>query len=98
MIGEGDRVRLLVSSAILTRNRRELEWAVAQPESVVGHELLAEARTVLTAAPVPGRHLLVELAGLLPSRLQYIGQRAILLLPRASRRLLRSSGLHHRMF
>lgn len=91
-------MRLLVSSAILTRNRRELEWAVTQTESVVGHDLLDEARTALNAAPVPGRHLLVNLAGLLPSRLQYVGQRAILLLPKVSRRLLRSSGLHHRMF
>ena len=97
-LDEGERLRLRVCSAILTRNRRELEWAVSQPADKVGIELIDRARDVLAAAPVPGSHSLVNMTNYLPAWIQYAGQRAILLFPRIAHRLLRSSGLHHQMF
>ena len=85
-------------SAILTRNRRELEWAVVQPEEVVGAELISRAHEVLNLAPTPGSHGLVKMTNYLPAWMQYVGQRSILFFPRLAHRLLRSSGLHHQMF
>jgi hypothetical protein len=93
-----ERTRLRVCSAILTRNRRELEWAVVQPEEVVGSELIDRAEEVLSFAPTPGSHGLVNMTNYLPVWVQYVGQRAILLFPRIAHRLMRSSGLHHQMF
>lgn len=93
-----DRLQLRVCSAILTNNRRELEWAVAQPRDLVGEELYAEAALALQSAPIPGEHGLVQMTNYLPAWVQYIGQRAVLLFPSIARRLLRSSGLHHQMF
>jgi hypothetical protein len=93
-----ERTRLRVCSAILTRNRRELEWAVTQSEDVVGVGLIGRAHQVLNLAPTPGSHGLVNMTNYLPAWTQYAGQRAILLFPRIAHRLLRSSGLHHQMF
>jgi len=97
-LSDQERIRLQVCSAIITRNRRELEWAVAQPHAIVGQDLLHEAQEALKEAPVPGQHGLVRLTSYLPAAVQYVGQRAILLFPTLSRRLLRSSGIHHQMF
>jgi hypothetical protein len=93
-----ERIRLRVCSAVLTRNRRELEWAVTQSEEMVGAELFVRAQEVLALAPTPGSHGLVNMTNHLPAWVQYVGQRAILLFPRIAHRLLRSSGLHHQMF
>jgi hypothetical protein len=93
-----ERIRLRVCSAIITRNRRELEWAVTQPLEVIGDELLASAKENLTVAPVPGSYRLVNFTNYLPAWVQYVGQRSVLLFPHLARRLLRSSGLHHQMF
>lgn len=95
---ESDRNVLRVCSAILTNNRRELEWAVNLPATTMPEELFKEAREALELAPIPGEHGLVRLVNYLPAPIQYVGQRAILLFPRIARRLLRNSGLHHRMF
>ena len=95
---EKDHLQLRVCSAILTHNRRELEWAVTQSRDTVGHELYDEALKALDDAPIPGEHGLVQMTNYLPAWIQYIGQRAILLFPSVARRLLRSSGLHHQMF
>ena len=92
------RVQLRVCSAILTNNRSEIEWALSQPTSVVGEDLYKEAQRVYSLAPVPGKHGLVYLTNYLPAWVQYIGQRSVLLFPSIARKLLRSSGLHHRMF
>lgn len=93
-----DHLQLRVCSAIFTQHRRELEWAVSQPRDTVGHELYAEALKALEDAPIPGEHGLVQMTNYLPAWIQYIGQRAVLLFPSVTRRLLRSSGLHHQMF
>ena len=95
---ENDRLQLRVCSAILTHNRRELEWAITQPRDIVGHELYDEALRAFEVAPIPGDHGLVRMTNYLPAWIQYIGQRAVLLFPSLARRLLRSSGLHHQMF
>ena len=97
-VGASDRTRLRVCSAILTNNRRELEWAAGLPRDVVGPELMEEVEQALADAPVPGEHGIVRLTNHLPAVVQYAGQRAVLLFPRIARRLLRASGLHHRMF
>lgn len=97
-VGEIDMIRLRVCSAVLTNNRRELEWAAGLPRDVVGPELIRELDRALADAPVPGEHGIVRLTNYLPAIVQYVGQRAILLFPRTARRLLRASGLHHRMF
>lgn len=97
-IGELERNRLRVCSAILTRNRRELEWAAALPAATVGSDLMREVEQALSDAPVPGEHGIIRMTNYLPAVVQYVGQRAVLLLPRVARRLLRASGLHHRMF
>lgn len=95
---ETTRTELKVCSAILTKNRRELEWAVSLSASVVKPDLLKEAREALKTAPVPGESALVKATTYLPAWIQYVGQRAILLFPRMAKRLLRSSGLHHQMY
>jgi hypothetical protein len=98
MISDDVRAKLCVSSAILTRNRRELERAVVQGEEEIGEQLLAEAVRTYALAPIPGEYRLLMIVSRLPARLQHYGQRAVLLTPRIAHRLLRSSGLHHRMF
>jgi hypothetical protein len=95
---DATRLRLRVCSAILTNNRRELEWAISQPMTIVGEDLYKEAQAAYDVAPIPGNHGLVNLTNYLPAFVQYIGQRAVLLFPRIARRILRSSGLHHQMF
>jgi hypothetical protein len=95
---DATRIQLRVCSAILTNNRRELEWATAQPIAIVGDDLHKEAQAAFASAPIPGNHGLVHLTNYLPAFVQYIGQRAVLLFPRIARRILRSSGLHHQMF
>lgn len=97
-VGASEGTRLRVCSAILTNNRRELEWAAGLPRDVVGPELMGEVEQALADAPVPGEHGIVRLTNHLPAVVQYVGQRAVLLFPRIARRLLRASGLHHRMF
>jgi hypothetical protein len=92
------RVQLRVCSAILTNNRREIEWALSQPINVVGEDLYKEAQDAYSSAPIPGKHGLVHMTNFLPAWVQYIGQRAVLLFPSIARKLLRSSGLHHQMF
>jgi hypothetical protein len=95
---DATRIQLRVCSAILTNNRRELEWATSQPIAIVGKDLHKEALATFATAPIPGNHGLVHLTNYLPAFIQYIGQRAVLLFPRIARRILRSSGLHHQMF
>ena len=95
---ENEKIRLRVCSAILTNNRREIEWALSQPISVVGEGLNKEAQDAYSSAPIPGKHGLVHMTNFLPAWVQYIGQRAVLLFPSIARKLLRSSGLHHQMF
>ena len=93
-----DRLQLRVCSAILTHNRRELEWAVSQPRDIIGDELYEEVLRAWEHAPIPGEHGLVQMTNYFPAWIQYIGQRAVLLFPSVARRLLRSSGLHHQMY
>jgi hypothetical protein len=95
---DATRLQLRVCSAILTNNRRELEWAISQPMTIIGEDLYKEAQAAYAVAPIPGNHGLVNLTNYLPAFVQYIGQRAVLLFPRIARRILRSSGLHHQMF
>lgn len=95
---EHEKIQLRVCSAILTLNRRELEWSTSQPITIVGEDLYKEAQAAYAVAPVPGNHRLVNLTNYLPAFAQYIGQRAVLLFPKIARRILRSSGLHHQMF
>lgn len=97
-LSQQEKIQLRVCSAILTLNRRELEWAVSQTSDLVGQELLDEATAALLKAPIPGEHGLVQMTNYLPAWIQYVGQRAVLLFPSLARRLLRSSGLHHQMF
>lgn len=97
-LSESERIQLRVCSAVLTLNRRELEWAISQPIDVVGEALHTEAQEAYANAPIPGDHGLVNLTNYLPAWIQYIGQRAVLLFPSIARKLLRSSGLHHQMF
>lgn len=92
------RIRLRAASAVLTRNRRELESAIALPEDTIGPGLYAEVRRILGVAPVPENYFLVNFANRLPAIIQYVGQRTVLLFPRIAHRLLRSSGLHHQMY
>lgn len=93
-----ERRGLVLCSAILTRNRRDLDALLEDNEKSSAVDLMNEARRIRDNAPVPGEYLAVRLAEKLPARIQYIGQRAILLFPNIARRLLRSSGLHHQMF
>ena len=95
---ESDRIQLRVCSAIITHHRTELLWAASLPEGTIDSELAREVKAALEVAPVPGQHGLVRLTIYLPAWVQYVGQRAILLFPKLSARLLRSSGLHHQMF
>jgi len=95
---ERDRIQLRVCSAVITHDRNELLWASSLPEGAIDSELAREVKTALEVAPVPGQHVLVRLTMYLPAWVQYVGQRAILLFPKLSARLLRSSGLHHQMY
>lgn len=97
-LDETERVRLRACSAVLTSNRRELEWAAAQSPVDLGGDLAREVAAVLDGAPVPGESRLVRATTHLPARVQYLGQRAVLLFPRLARRLLRGTGLHHQMY
>lgn len=97
-LSEVDRIRLRACSAVLTLNRRELEWASAQPSDVLGDEIAREVATSLAGAPDPGTSRIVRATTYLPARVQYVGQRAVLVFPRLARRLLRGTGLHHRMY
>lgn len=97
-ISADDKIRLRVCSAILTLNRRELEWAIAQSRAIIGEDLFSEAMKALEKAPTPGEYGLVQMTNYLPAWVQYVGQRAVLLFPSIARRLLRSSGLHHQMY
>lgn len=98
MLTANEKVLLRVSSAVLTLNRRELEWAMSQPTELIGDDLAREVQSALRDAPVPGESRLVRTTTYLPTRLQYIGQRAILLFPALARRILRGTGLHHQMY
>ena len=95
---ENERIRLRVCSALLTRHRAELEKALDIPEDVLGLELHQAVREAIEDAPIPGDHVLVKLTMFLPTWIQYVGQRAILLFPTVASRLLRSSGLHQQMY
>lgn len=97
-LSAAERRELMLCSAIVTRNRRELERLLKDEAVSSDVNLTDEAKRVRDDAPIPGDHLAVRLAEKLPVRVQYIGQRAILLFPTVARRLLRSSGLHHQMF
>ena len=97
-LSEQERAQLRACSAVLTLNRRELEWAAEQPRDVLGLELCDEVRKALTSAPVPGESSLVRMTTYLPAWIQYVGQRAVLLFPSLSRRILRGTGLHHQMY
>jgi len=97
-LSAGQRRELVLCSAILTRNRRELDRLLADGQTSPDVDLMNEARRIRDNAPIPGEHPAVRLAQRLPVRIQYFGQRAILLFPKVARRLLRSSGLHHQMF
>jgi hypothetical protein len=97
-MNESDRIKLRVCGAIITHHRTELLWASSLPEGTINSELAREVMTALEVAPVPGQHGLVRLTMYLPAWVQYVGQRAILLFPKLSARLLRSSGLHHQMY
>lgn len=89
---------LRLCKAVLSRNQRELEWVLSRSTELESHDLVVEARTLLASVPTPGQHALIDTTRLLPSWMQYLGQRAVLLFPRVARRLLMSSGLHHQMF
>jgi hypothetical protein len=95
---ESDRIQLRVCSAIITHHRTELLWASSLPVGTIDSELALKVKAALEVAPVPGQHGLVRLTMYLPAWVQYVGQRAILLFPKLSARLLRSSGLHHQMY
>lgn len=97
-LSESERIRLRACGAVLTSNRRELEWASAQSPEVLGDDLTHEIAASLAGAPVPGESRLVRATTLLPAWVQYAGQRAVLLFPRLARRLLRGTGLHNQMF
>lgn len=98
MLSDDERIQLRACSAIITRNRRELEWAITNPIEVLGQDISAEAHHVCGEAPIPGQHVLLRIVNYLPVSVQFVGQRAVLLFPSLSRRLLRSSGIHHQMF
>ena len=93
-----DRLRLRVCTALLTNSRPQLEWAATLDQQILGNELSASVHEALKHAPIPGNHGLVRLTMYLPAWVQYVGQRMILLFPKLTHRLLRSSGLHHQMF
>ncbi len=95
---EATRVRLRVCSAIITNNHQQLQWAVDQKPEVVGEALFLEAAEKLATAPVPGENRLVNLTRRLPAWVQFVGQRSVLLFPKLTRRILRSSGIHHESF
>lgn len=95
---DDERAQLRACSAVLTLNRRELEWAAGQHHGVLGPELLDEVRSALMSAPIPGSSGLVRMTMYLPSWVQFLGQRAVLLFPSLARRILRSTGLHHQMY
>jgi len=97
-LSDGEQRELLLCSAILIRNRRELDRLLESEEHSIDQDLLDEAKRIRQAAPVPGEHVAVRLAQKLPAGIQYIGQRVVLLFPKVARRLLRSSGLHHQIF
>lgn len=97
-LNEVERRELALCSAIFTRNRRELEKLLSEKSPAVDERLRTEAVRIRKEAPIPGDHFLVRLSHKLPARLQFVGQRAVLLFPRVARRLLRSSGLHNQMF
>lgn len=95
---ERDRVQLRVCTAIITKHRAELLWASNLPDGSIDRELAHKVDSTLRLAPVPGQHKLVRFTMYLPAWFQYLCQRAILLFPKLSARLLRSSGLHHQMY
>jgi hypothetical protein len=95
---EKDRIQLRVCSAIITHHRAELLWASSLPDGIIGYELDCEVKAALEVAPEPGRHGLIRVTMYLPAWVQYVGQRFILLFPKLSARVLRSSGLHHQMY
>jgi hypothetical protein len=95
---EHEKIRLRVCSALLTNHRAELEKALEIPEDILGIELHNAVRDKIKDAPIPGDHALVKLTMYLPAWVQYIGQRAVLLFPRLAFKLLRSSGLHQKMY
>lgn len=97
-LSDSERTRLRVASAILALNRRELEWADSLPPGVLSVDLKREVQTSLHSAPVPGESSLVRATTYLPAWMQYVGQRAVLLFPGVARRILRGTGLHHRMY
>lgn len=95
---DNNRLRLRVCSALLTKSRPQLEWALTLDQEIIGKELSAEVHEALKTAPIPGDHGLVRLTMYLPAWVQYVGQRAVLLFPKLASRILRSSGLHHQMY
>jgi hypothetical protein len=90
--------RLRICSAVLTGNRKKLEWARDVLTVDVEPELRRIVNDAVAVAPIPGNNRLIRLAGYLPASIQYVGQRAVLVSPRLARRILRLSGLHHQMF
>lgn len=95
---ESDLIRLRASIAVLSANRRDLEWASNQPVELMGEDLMREVLTTLEIAAVPGQSRLLRATAAMPAWLQYTGQRAVLLFPRIARRILRTTGLHHQMY
>lgn len=98
ILTDDERAQLRACSAVLTLNRRELEWAAGQRDGVLGPELLDEVRSALLSAPIPGSSGLVRMTMYLPAWVQFVGQRAVLLFPSLARRILRSTGLHHQTY
>ena len=97
-LDDAARVRLRVCTAIITNNREQLKWAIDQDPEVIGEDLFREAVERLHRAPIPGENRLVNLSRRLPAWVQFVGQRGVLLLPRLSRKILHTSGIHHESF
>ncbi len=97
-MNDEERLKLKVCSAVLTKNRALLESSLTVPEDVLGRDLYLEVREVLAIAPVPGQSRLETFSRSLPASIQYVGQRAVLLFPKLAYKILRASGLHHRMY
>jgi len=97
-LDDAARVRLRVCTAIITNNREQLKWSIDQDPAVVGEDLFREAVERLQRAPIPRNNRLVSLSRGLPAWVQFVGQRGVLLSPRLSRKILRTSGIHHESF
>lgn len=97
-LSDSEIATLRLSLAILNNRRDQIEEILSDGSLSTDSELVLLAQSKVSCASTSHAVTLVTATMLLPAWVQYLGQRAILCMPRTARRLLYWTGIHNESF